>query len=251
MSKELVHKSGKVAVVTGLSALLLFVLDVPMGIGVQPDEILRYEVTWNGKRAGHGDITTTGELGRVKVVVQAVSDGVLNTVVEMWSRIQSTFAPRTFTPHKYVFHLKSNLSPTEVVDLSFDPKTGLVQVNKQKGDEVESHCEKRDSAYDPVTAAYLLRHQPDLSRAMYVDVYDGKARARLFVTPAGTEYLTVKGGLYPAIRLRLRLVRLTGNKEEIGAATLWISDDAFRIPLLLTSSPIVGTVRFELVQVQR
>jgi hypothetical protein len=86
---------------------------------------------------------------------------------------------------------------------------------------------------------------------MYVDVYDGKARARLFVTPAGTEYLTVKGGLYPAIRLRLRLVRLTGNKEEIGAATLWISDDAFRIPLLLTSSPIVGTVRFELVQVQR
>jgi hypothetical protein len=47
------------------------------------------------------------------------------------------------------------------------------------------------------------------------------------------------------------LVRLTGNKEEIGAATLWISDDAFRIPLLLTSSPIVGTVRFELVQVQR
>ena len=47
------------------------------------------------------------------------------------------------------------------------------------------------------------------------------------------------------------LLRLTGEKKEVATGNLWISNDRHRIPLLLTSSPVVGTVKFELVQVQR
>jgi hypothetical protein len=59
----------------------------------------------------------------------------------------------------------------------------------------------------------------------------------------------VKTGVHSAIRLNLRLIKLTGDKEEI-KGDLWISDDPNRIPLLLTSSPLVGTIRFELVHAQ-
>lgn len=215
-------------------------------------EILRYEVTWNGGKAGHGDISTTGDSGQVQVVVQAVSDGVLKAVIEIWSRIQSTFSPKTFKPHQYTFHMRSNRLATELVDLTFDHKNGLVKVDKRKGNERENHAERSNEAYDPVTAACLLRKQKDFSKPMFVDIYDGKARSRLFVSQGTHDHIQVKAGPFPAIKLDLRLVKLTGgDKGEIGSAILWVSNDPYRIPLLLTSSHLVGTIRFELVQVQR
>jgi hypothetical protein len=214
------------------------------------EEVLRYEVTWNGNKAGHGDVTTRKNSGEVSVVVQAVSDGVLKTILELWSRIQVTFLVQSFRPRTYNYVLKSNLIGTESVDLAFDHKTDLVKVNKQRGSENESHSETVRGAYDPVTAAFLLRSQKDLRKPLFVDIYDGKDRARLFVNCGGNEQVQVKTGVHPAVKLSLRLVKLGGDKQEIATGSLWISDDQKRIPLLLTSSPIVGTIRFELVHAQ-
>ena len=218
----------------------------------KPDEILRYEVTWNGKKAAHGDISTTDGKTSVEVVVQAVSDGVLKSIIEMWGRVNARFASKTFKPMRYTYRLKSNLLPNEVVDLNFNHRTGLVKVEKFKGDERESHSEKFEAAYDPVTAACLLRSQRDYSKPGYVDIYDGKGRSRLFVSAGTVELLHVKGATCPAVKLRLRLLRLTGgDKGDTTSATVWISNDRYRVPLLLTASHLVGTVRFELVKVQR
>jgi len=213
-------------------------------------EVLRYEVTWNGNKAGHGDITTTKNGSQVSVLAQAVSDGVLKAFVEIWSRVQATFTAKTFQPKVYQYHLKSNRLRGELVDLNFDHTTKTVQIKKLLGDEHESHCEKFSDLYDPVTAAYLLRMQKDFSKAMFIDIFDGRDKARLFVSPAGNENVQVKSGSHSALCLNLRLVKLTGDRKEIGTARLWISNDQHRIPLLLTSSPVVGTIRFELVQAQ-
>ncbi len=215
------------------------------------EEILRYEITWNGNKAGHGDITTRANVKHVTVTVQAVSDGVLKSFCEIWSRINCTFAAADFKPKSYNFALKSNMVGSESVGLIFDDKTGMVQVSKQKkGDENENHSETVRGVYDPVTAAFLLRSQKDLSKPMFVDIYDGKDRARLYVDPVGTERIQVKAGVHAAMRLHLKLVKLGKENEEIGKGKLWISNDSKRIPLLLTSSPILGTIRFELVHAQ-
>lgn len=239
--------------ISSLAAFLLFHMVNPVEVfATDRSEILRYEVTWNGSKAGHGDITTKIDPKRkhVTVIAQAVSDGVLKAVCEIWSRVQATFAARTFKPKTYTFNLKSNLLRRESVDVAFDHKTKTVTVNKLLGGERESHSEKFSGVYDPITAAFLLRNQKDYTKPMYVDIYDGKDKARLFVNPVGPEQVRLKTGVHPAIRLSLRLVKLSGNKEELGTGQLWISNDRYRIPLLLTSSPLVGTVRFELVQAQ-
>ncbi len=210
-------------------------------------ETLRYEVTWRGNKAAHGDILLTRESDLNKVVVQAVSDGYLKALIEVWSRVQAQFTAGTLEPRWYQFVLKSNRLAEEVVDLKFDHKKKLVRVDKLKGDEREVHSEQFSRIYDPVTAIYLLRSQKDLTKAMFVDIYDGKDRARLFVNPAGHETITIKAGSHQAFRLNLRLVKLTGDKKELGKGKLWISSDARRVPLLLTSDPVVGQVRFELV----
>jgi hypothetical protein len=213
-------------------------------------ELLRYEVTWNGNKAGHGDITTKKDSDRVNVVAQAVSDGFLKAIMEIWSRVQASFSAHTFKPAFYEFHLKSNVLRQESVDLVFDHESKLVQVNKRRGDEKESHSEKFAGIYDPVTAIFLLRSQKHFDRPLYVDIFDGKDRSRLFVHPSGSEQIKTKAGLHRAQILNLRLVKLGGDKKEIAKGRLWISDDQHRIPLLLTSSPIVGTIRLELVQAQ-
>ncbi len=213
-------------------------------------ELLKYEVTWNGSRAGHGDVTTKANSQTVNVTAQAVSDGTLKALVEIWSRIQATFSAKTLQPETYRFHLRSNILRSEVVDLSFDHQTSSVKVNKQKGDEIESHSEKVKGIYDPITAVFLLRNQKDLARPMYVDIFDGKDKARLYVSPNGSEQISIKSGNHEALRLDLRLVKLHADQKEIAKGKLWVSNDQRRIPLLLTSSPILGSIRFELIHAQ-
>jgi hypothetical protein len=241
----------RLVLIVALIAMSASVHDVRCGLANKPTEVLRYEVSWNGKRAGHGDITTMNDAERVSVVVQAVSDGALKAVVDLWSRVHATFGASDFRPEKYVYQLKSNVLRSELVDLTFDHGTGLVMVNKQMGKERESHSEKIGEVYDPISAVYLLRRQKDFSQPSYVDIYDGKARARLFVSPGTPQIVAVKCGSYQGIALQLRLVKLTGDREQLAKGKVWISDDDHRIPLLLTWSHLVGTVRFELVQVER
>lgn len=216
-----------------------------------PEEVLWYELIWNGNKAGHGDVTTTAVKRSATVVVQAVTDGVLKRMLEVWVRIRSTFDIRTLNPAAYHFHLKSNVLTPETVRLEFDPKKGLVTVKKTKGDENESHKEKYSDVYDPVTALYLLRNQPDFRTPMYVDVFDGKDRARLFSTYLRKGPVNVRAGSFDAVGLQLRLRKLTGSKEEIGKAQLWVSDDAHRVPILLTASHLVGTIKLELVRMKK
>lgn len=223
---------------------------VPEGQTSDQTEILRYVVTWNGNKAGHGDIATKRNGKIVDVTAQAVSDGVLKALTEMWSRIQATFSDKTFQPLTYNYAFKSNLSNPELVSLTFDHKTKLVNVDKVKGKEKENHAEQCAGVYDPISAAFLLRNRKDFTKPMFVDIYDGKGKSRLFVTYQGNDRLNLQTGQHPAVCLNLRLVKLHGDKSEVGTGKLWISDDELRIPLVLTSSPVVGTIKFELVQAQ-
>lgn len=236
--------------VLALTVFLLTLAGASYASASDHSELLRYEVTWNGNKAGHGDITTKKDTKRVNVIVHAVSDGFLKTLVEIWSSVQATFAANTFRPEFYRFHLKSNVLRQESVDLIFDHNTKMVQVNKQSGEERESRSEKFTGLYDPVTAIFLLRSQKDFNKPLYVDIFDGKDRSRLFVQPVGADHVKIKAGLHQALCLDLSLVKLGGDKKEIAKGRLWISDDHRRIPLLLTSSPIVGTIRFELIHAQ-
>ena len=61
---------------------------------------------------------------------------------------------------------------------------------------------------DPISAVYLLRNCKDLGKPLFVDIYDGKDKARLFVYPVGPEMINIKAGSLSAIRMDLRLDKL-------------------------------------------
>jgi hypothetical protein len=238
----------KIISASSLVAAVFFFVFPQQAICLHGSEVLYYEVMWKGAKAGHGDISMKRNAKKAEVILQAVSDGYLKALIEIWTRITATFSVKTFSPRSYKYRLRSNILPNELVQLAFDHKKSLVKVNKNKGGNVESHSEKFSRVYDPVSAVYLLRYQRSFDKPMFVDIYDGKDKVRLFVKPAGQARIRIRAGVYPAIGLSLSLVKLTGDRKQIGTGQLWISNDDLRIPLLLTSRPIVGTVRFELVK---
>ena len=236
------------AIVFCTACLLCAAPDLSAG---EAKEIYFYEVAWNGAKAAHGDITTIKKDGLVKVSATAVTDNPLKRILDIWSRIQATFHPKSFLPVWYQYRIRSNLLRSEVVDLKFDHKAGEVAVSKFRGDSEEKHREKINRAYDPVSAAFVLRKRMHKKRPLAIDIYDGKDRARLIATPLGVCPLRVRGGAFRSVQWRFRVLKLTGDRREVAKGQLWVSDDLDSIPLLLTSRPVVGKVRFELVRLQR
>ena len=214
-------------------------------------EIYFYEVMWNGAKAAHGDITTHRKGRVIKVNAVAVTDNPLKRILEIWSKVQATFHFKTFKPKWYQYRLRSNLLSSEVVDLRFDHRCDEVTVCKFKGDSQEKHKEKIASAYDPVSAAFVLRERMVAKRPTSINIYDGKDRAKLVASPVSVGPLRVRGGTFHASKWNFRVLKLTGDKREVVKGQLWVSDDCDKIPLLLTSQPVVGKVRFELVRVQK
>jgi hypothetical protein len=184
------------------------------------------------------------------VVVQAVTDGYLKAIIEIWSRVIAKFSKKGVRPGTYRYAMRSNVFKAETVNMNFDHTKKLVTVDKNRGGERDIHAEKFHRVYDPVSAVYLLRTQKSYSKPMFVDIYDGKDKARLFVNPRGKGAVKVKSGHFQALGLDLRLVKLTGDKEEIATGRLWLSNDSRRMPILLQSHPIVGEVRLELVGIE-
>jgi Protein of unknown function (DUF3108) len=106
--------------------------------------------------------------------------------------------------------------------------------------------------FDLHTALLYLRSQPLNEQSVYrIVVYPATSAYLTTVTVLGRERVTVRAGAYNAIKIDLQLKRL-GKKLELEPhrkfrrATIWISDDANRIPLRIEAQIFVGTVFAEL-----
>jgi hypothetical protein len=106
--------------------------------------------------------------------------------------------------------------------------------------------------FDLHSALLYLRSQPLNDRSVYrIVVYPATSAYLTTVTVLGHERVSVRAGTYNAIKIDLQLKRIGKNLElephrKFRRATIWISDDANRIPLRIEAQIFVGTVFAEL-----
>jgi hypothetical protein len=86
-------------------------------------------------------------------------------------------------------------------------------------------------------------------------VYPGTAPYLATVTVLGRERIKVRAGAYPAIKMDLRLQKVTDDMMlaphgKFKHATAWMSDDTDRLPLRVNAQIFVGSVWVELVKVE-
>ncbi len=112
----------------------------------------------------------------------------------------------------------------------------------------------RDGHYDPVTIAYLARSiKPVVGQSYTYRVFDGRYEYLLTMTVEAKESIKVSAGRFNAIRIRPSVVNLTkpNLEKKVKRATIWISDDAARVPLRVESEVFFGKVYGELVAYAR
>ena len=106
--------------------------------------------------------------------------------------------------------------------------------------------------FDLHSAMLYLRSQPLKERNVHrVVVYPATNAYLATIKVLGREKVTVRGGIYNAIKLDLQLSRVGKHLElephrKFRRATIWVSDDPDRIPLRIEAQIFVGTVFAEL-----
>ncbi len=112
------------------------------------------------------------------------------------------------------------------------------------------------SLFDLHTALLYLRSQQLKDHSIYrIVVYPATSAYLATITVVGREKIAVHAGTYNAIKADLQLKRLGKNLElephrKFHRATVWISDDADRIPLRAEAQIFVGTVFADLHSVE-
>jgi len=113
-----------------------------------------------------------------------------------------------------------------------------------------------ENLYDLHSAFLYLRSQPLRDHSVYrVTVYPANSAYVATLTVVGREHLRVRAGSYNAIKLDLKLQRVSKKNElephrKFKRATIWISDDNDRLLLRIESQIFVGTVTAELQSVR-
>ncbi|PYM10209.1 MAG: hypothetical protein DMF15_02885 [Verrucomicrobia bacterium] len=109
-----------------------------------------------------------------------------------------------------------------------------------------------ENLYDLHSAFLYLRSQPLRDHSVYrVAVYPANSAYVATLTVVGREHLRVRAGSYNAIKLDLKLQRVSKKNElephrKFKRATIWISDDNDRMLLRIEGQIFVGTVTTEL-----
>jgi len=110
--------------------------------------------------------------------------------------------------------------------------------------------------FDLHSALLYLRSQPLKNGNVYrVVVYPATSAYLATFTVTGREKISLRSGTYNAIKLDLQLHKVGKNFElephkKFRRATVWVSDDANRIPLRAEAQIFIGTVFAELQSVR-
>ena len=110
--------------------------------------------------------------------------------------------------------------------------------------------------FDLHSALLYLRSQPLADGNVHrIVVYPATSAYLATVTVIGHEKISVRAGIYNAIKIDLQLHRLGKNLElephrKFRRATIWVSDDSDRILLRIEAQIFIGTVFAELQSVR-
>jgi len=229
----------------------------------RPGERMRYRLSLHGIDVASlaiviGDV---GELGgREVVVVQSGVEG--SPLVSMVRKVESAFTSwiDTATSRPVLFRAAEDAEADDPTLEATDSELGAIvdgtfTVRVHRGDAVQA-VERQVVGAAPVfdLNAFLIAlrsWEAPAGTVAVADVVRSRYVWRTRVEVAGREEIATELGALPAVRLDGRSQRLRRDgaidpASDIRAYSLWISDDADRVPLLLVARTAYGDIRMEL-----
>jgi hypothetical protein len=217
---------------------------------------LEYQCGWAGVAAGHIDVRFMRPSPDVCVLdATATTTGVARTLWKLDATHEARGTVSTLKPLE-VRQKEVYRAQTIRTDLDFDD-AGVERYRESTADKNPARLKRYDfpNLYDLQTALLYVRSQKLQTGQVYrMVVYPGTTAYLATVTVLGREKIKVKAGSYPAIKLDLKLEKVTGDMKlephgKFKRATGWLSDDEDRLPLRMNAQIFVGSVWVELEKV--
>jgi hypothetical protein len=214
-----------------------------------------YVASWNGMLSvATATISTTPQWVDGKkfynVRVEAKSSSVLDLFWKMRDTITSTIEAKALAPTRFTFSQRENRKVIDTV-AHFDRSTKKWTVRRDERRKVKNYdFDEPANTLDPITAIYLARSQDyKVGDHLYFHIFGGKYRYLLDLEVERRENIRIKSGNVDAFKIvpRIKNVADQGYAGRLNEAAIWISADERRVPVMLSSKIVFGSIYMELI----
>ena len=211
-----------------------------------PGELLEFSIDYGIINAG-GATMSIQEIRRIAgrtcfdINTEARSNSVFSKVYKVWDRSQTFLDTQELVPLRYEKHQREGTYKKDLL-IKFDRVKNFASY--ENGDQVAIH----PHAQDELSAFYYLRAVPlEVGREVYVDTHTNRKNYPLKVLVHRRETVTVPAGTFDCYVIE-PVMREGGIFTAKGKLTVWITADDRRMPVLLRTKIVVGSISASLVK---
>ncbi len=217
-------------------------------------ERLTYVASWLGIPAAQAQIELHRAPYNASVWIgQATlsTNKAVDVMYKMRDYLQERFAADSFEPVRMDI-LQREKHRHDDYTVIFDRAQGSVTMRKAGPRGIQLKRFRATNPWGMMSGAALALSQPlHVGDEFILDLFSATNRYVLSFRVAGRDHLQTSLGATDALRIEPGVVYMSDSKMrgEATATTIWISDDARRLPIRIESATFIGTVRIELVKV--
>jgi hypothetical protein len=215
------------------------VLNLSFGVG----ERLKFKVRWGPVKAGNATMEIPEIMeynGRkcFRFVSTAESSKFFSTFFKVRDRVESFTDVEGVYSHHFEKHIRE----------------GKFQANKSVDFDQFNHLALTDKDTIPVppfvqdvlSALYYVRTQPlEIGKSIFVDNHTDKKNYPLEVKVLKKERVEVDAGTFDCVVVQ-PILQAAGVFEQKGTLTVWLTDDQKKMPVLMKSKVVIGSITTEL-----
>ena len=215
------------------------VTNLAFGVG----ETLKFSIGWEKIVAGYAQATVTEVVQRrgrtcFHAVSTAHSTRLFSTFFNVEDWAESIFDAREIIPLHFEKHLREGKYRADQV-ADFFPEAGVVLTEKDT-------VPVPPYVQDALSLLYFVRTQPlKVGDTLYVDNFSKNKSYKLEVRVIKRERIQVKAGTFNTLVVE-PLLQAAGLFKHKGRLTVWLTDDRLKMPVLMKSKVIVGSIVAEL-----
>lgn len=229
-----------------LLILILFPGETP---AFQIPEVLNYDLTWTGIKAGEASLAVREDGDGIRIISTARSAKWVSVFYVVDDRVESSVvkngaAPVIGPPLHYLLRLREGRHRKN--------KEVIFDVKKAKAVYID-HLDKEKKeftvpavVFDPLSSFYYLRTlKLEVGKPVYVTVFDSKKVWNVEVQVLRKERVEVPAGRFDTILVR-PMMKSEGFFSRRGEIYIWLTDDDRKIPVLLKTKVKIGSVNASL-----
>ena len=214
-------------------------------------EILQYDLTWAGIKAGGASLEVTDEGAWIRITSTAKSAKWLSLFYVVDDRVESRLSKERSSsysigrPMSYKLVLREGRhrkSKEVIFDRHNSKVTYIDYLDKEKKEFYVPAL-----TFDPISSFYYLRTlRLEVGKPVYVTIFDSKKVWNVEVQVLRKERIEVPAGVFNTIVVK-PLMKSEGIFYRKGEIYIWLTDDARRIPVMLRTKVKVGSINANLV----